>query len=150
MKTAWRLFPDTPGRISALCWWTAGLAGLGFAVAALDAAPAAGAIVTHAAEPGLHSTTFTTPQGVVRVYLPDDLAAGDMISGTVVAEPAGNNEAERARNREVLGRDVVHLAGTLIVPVAQGRFTLRVPPTLAAPVLDLVLAPAGQTARPLA
>jgi hypothetical protein len=35
---------------------------------------------------GLQSTTFDTLVGTVTVNLPDDLAAGDTISGTVIAE----------------------------------------------------------------
>ncbi len=36
---------------------------------------------------GLSTTTFDTLVGTVTVNLPDDLAAGDTISGTVIAEP---------------------------------------------------------------
>lgn len=36
---------------------------------------------------GLQTTTFDTLVGTVTVNLPDDLAAGDTISGTVIAEP---------------------------------------------------------------
>jgi hypothetical protein len=41
---------------------------------------------------------FTTPHGVVKVYLPDDMRAGDTISGSVVGEPKGQTQEERARN----------------------------------------------------
>src|SRR5947207_6115089 len=43
---------------------------------------------------GLNISTFTTPQGVIKVNLPDDMAAGDTISGTVTEEPNGKNDAE--------------------------------------------------------
>ncbi len=42
-------------------------------------------------KPGLHVITFDTPKGRVIVYLPDDMAAGDTISGTVRVEPKGNS-----------------------------------------------------------
>jgi len=51
---------------------------------------------------GVLIVNFTTPQGVVRVYLPADMRAGDPISGTVVAEPNGQTEEERSRNRNAL------------------------------------------------
>src|SRR5262249_34435517 len=38
---------------------------------------------------GLSTATFDTLQGTVTANLPDDLMAGDTISGTVVAEPKG-------------------------------------------------------------
>jgi hypothetical protein len=43
-----------------------------------------------------------TAQGSVIVYLPTDMAAGDTISGMVVTQPAGKNDAERAKNESVL------------------------------------------------
>ncbi len=39
---------------------------------------------------GVRSTTVNTPQGKLTVNMPDDAALGDTISGTVVAEPAGD------------------------------------------------------------
>ena len=53
---------------------------------------------------GLLIIKFTTPQGVLQVNLPDDMRAGDTISGTVVAEPNGQTNEERARNLENLNR----------------------------------------------
>ena len=47
---------------------------------------------------GLNVVTFDTINGQVIVNLPDDMRAGDTISGTVVAEPEGNTEQERAKN----------------------------------------------------
>src|SRR5258706_16015029 len=40
---------------------------------------------------GLKVTIFNTANGRVIVNLPDDMMAGDTISGTVVAEPKGNS-----------------------------------------------------------
>ena len=58
---------------------------------------------------GLHTATFTTPHGVVRVNLPDDLTAGDTISGTVFEEPTGASETERSQNEDELSGYVVEL-----------------------------------------
>ena len=43
---------------------------------------AAGYRVDSRSADGLYITTFTTPQGVIKVNLPDDMAAGDTISGS--------------------------------------------------------------------
>lgn len=56
-------------------------------------------------------STFTTPQGNIKVYLPDDMAAGDMISGTVVTEPLGKTEKEKKKNLAALLKYVVSFAG---------------------------------------
>jgi hypothetical protein len=56
---------------------------------------------------GLCTTTITTPSGRLSVYLPDDLATGDTLSGTVVAEPAGRDDEERQANGSRLSGYVV-------------------------------------------
>jgi len=56
---------------------------------------------------GLLTTTFTTPSGKIAVNLPDDLSAGDTISGTVIAEPSGKDSEEKAENRSELNGFVV-------------------------------------------
>ena len=58
---------------------------------------------------GLQTTTFRTPQGDIRVNLPDDIAVGDTISGTVIAEPKGKTEEERRKNLDELNGYVVEL-----------------------------------------
>lgn len=64
-------------------------------------------------ESGLSVTSFETPGGPVRVYLPDDMAAGDTISGTV-AQAHG----------ELTGY-VVEVEGQR--PAQDGRTTFRLP-----------------------
>src|SRR2546426_10978020 len=59
---------------------------------------AAGYRVDSRSANGLYITTFTTPQGVIKVNLPDDMAAGDMISRTVPTESSGQTEVEHAQN----------------------------------------------------
>jgi hypothetical protein len=63
---------------------------------------------------GLQCVTFPAPQGKVIVYLPDDMAAGDTISGTVVVEPKGNTTDEWTQNKSVLDGYVIDLAGTKV------------------------------------
>ena len=58
---------------------------------------------------GLNTTTFATPRGRIRVNLPDDMAAGDTLSGTVIAEPQGKDEKERAANQGELSGYVVEM-----------------------------------------
>lgn len=83
---------------------------------------------------GLHTVSFNTLQGTVRVLLPDDMMSGDTISGTVVLEPAGANELERTANTGVLRGTVIDLGGQKVgagAPV----FTVRVPAAAAETVL---------------
>jgi len=58
---------------------------------------------------GLRTVTFDTIQGNVVVNLPDDLMAGDTISGTVIAQPKGQSEEERAKNLAELSGYVIEL-----------------------------------------
>ena len=58
---------------------------------------------------GLLIEEFSTPHGVVKVNLPDDVTAGDTISGTVIGVPAGKNPQEIARNEDVITGYVVEV-----------------------------------------
>jgi hypothetical protein len=59
---------------------------------------------------GLTVATFEVNPGAIRVYLPDDMAAGDTISGTVIAEPKGQTPEERSKNETQLQRYVVTIS----------------------------------------
>jgi hypothetical protein len=59
---------------------------------------------------GLNTTAFDTLEGTVTVNLPDDLAAGDTISGTVISEPKGKTGDEQAKNQDELSGYVVEVA----------------------------------------
>ena len=59
---------------------------------------------------GLITTRFDTLEGTVSVNLPDDVAAGDTISGTVIAEPKGATKDEQAKNEDTLNGYVVEVA----------------------------------------
>jgi hypothetical protein len=63
---------------------------------------------------GVSTTTFTTPQGRLIVYLPGDMATGDTISGTVVPEPNGQTAEERARNLTALNQYQLKIANETI------------------------------------
>ncbi len=93
---------------------------------------------------GLFVTTFTTPQGKIKVNLTDDVAAGDTISGTVETEPAGKDETERAQNQGVLNGFVIELEGQKII-VGDKKFTCNIPPTLTPEASTIVLQHNGQT-----
>ncbi len=58
---------------------------------------------------GLHVVTFDTLQGTVTVNLPDDMAAGDTISGTVIAEAKGATPEDVKRNQGSLSGVVVEM-----------------------------------------
>lgn len=66
---------------------------------------------TISSQKGLTTAVFTTPQGVIKVYLPDDIRPGDQISGTVIAEPNGNNARETKRNLVELVKYTVSIDG---------------------------------------
>lgn len=53
---------------------------------------------------GLTVVTFITNPGKIRVNLPDDMRAGDTISGTVIAEPNGATKEERGANQAELNK----------------------------------------------
>jgi hypothetical protein len=72
-------------------------------------------------------TYDTLLYGDLKVYLPDDMSAGDTISGTVVVEPKGNTEEERAKNQDTLKGYTVEI-GEQKASVANPHF-MWTPPT---------------------
>ncbi|MFZ0060667.1 MAG: CHAT domain-containing tetratricopeptide repeat protein [Pyrinomonadaceae bacterium] len=106
---------------------------------------AAGYRVDSRSANGLYSTTFTTPHGVIKVNLPDDMAAGDTISGTVTAEPTGQNESERAQNLAELKSHVLVLEGQQ-TPVGAGTFSWSIPRPLNPNSKSISLLQRGQNA----
>jgi len=106
---------------------------------------ASGYRVDYKSANGLYTATFTTPQGVIRVNLPDDMAAGDTISGTVTAEPNGQNDAERAQNLAELKRLVLLIEGQQ-TPVGDEKFSWNIPRPLNSNSKNISLLHQGQTA----
>lgn len=82
-------------------------------------APAAKADVKTAG--GLTTVTFDTKSGNVRVNLPDDIRAGDTISGTVIVEPKGQSEEERKKAAEAVRTFSVEISPQETQP--DGRYT---------------------------
>lgn len=78
---------------------------------------------------GLHTASFKSEAGEIRVYLPDDMSAGDTISGTVVAEAAGDTEEEKQRNSDTLSGFVVETEGGK-ARVADRILKVSIPATL--------------------
>ena len=62
-------------------------------------------------EPGLQKAVFETPDGSVTVHFPDDVRAGDTLSGVVVAEPEGDSEKKRRKSQDRLDGLVVDVEG---------------------------------------
>jgi hypothetical protein len=58
---------------------------------------------------GLTVVTFTVRPGTIKVNLPDDIRAGDTISGTVIAEPNGTTKEERGANQTELNKFGIRL-----------------------------------------
>ncbi|MBC7872500.1 MAG: hypothetical protein H7Y01_00815 [Ferruginibacter sp.] len=62
-------------------------------------------------EKGLTTAVFNVPQGTVKVYLPDDIRQGDVISGTVTVTPEGRNEKQLQKNLAELSRYAIVFNG---------------------------------------
>ena len=75
---------------------------------------------------GLRTLSFGTLHGQVIVNLPDDMAAGDRISGTVETRPAGQTPEDKARNQLALDRAVLELAGAAL-PLNRPWFSWTAP-----------------------
>jgi hypothetical protein len=87
---------------------------------------------------GLHTVEYQTPEGTLRVYLPSDLAAGDTISGTVAADPAGDDDRQQQANRAKLEGYVVEVAGEPAQPDGGGRWQVADAPALSVVLRDAV------------
>lgn len=76
---------------------------------------------------GLFRAIFTLPnRGQIFFNLPFDLLAGEVVSGTIITEPSGQNNEERTRNQEELDGHTIEIAGKKL-PVTQRSFQLSVP-----------------------
>ena len=78
---------------------------------ALAQAPSQSVTAKVGSDPGVIIVTFVLPSGAIYVDLPNDMAAGDTLSGTVIAEPQGPTEIERAQNLAELSKYQVEVAG---------------------------------------
>jgi hypothetical protein len=88
---------------------------------------------------GLRRVVIDTRRGNrLYVNLPDDVSAGDTVSGTVFAEAAGKTDAERAANLQELKDYTVEIDGRQ-VPATGGTFGLRIPAAPPPSVITVVL-----------
>ncbi|MFZ1306302.1 MAG: hypothetical protein WAR80_10695, partial [Ferruginibacter sp.] len=69
---------------------------------------------TVSSQKGLTTTVFNLPAGTIKVYLPDDIRPGDMISGSVLAAPFGKNTKQTAKNLAELKKFAVEFNGQKI------------------------------------
>jgi hypothetical protein len=76
---------------------------------AQDAAPQVTPKVS--GDPGLITVTFVLPNGAVYVNLPDDMAAGDTLSGSMTIDAHGATDIDRAQNLADLSKYSVEVAG---------------------------------------
>ena len=74
---------------------------------------------------GLTTAVFNLPQGLIKLYLPDDIRPGDIISGTVLAEPNGTTDKEKNRNSQSLQKYKVKLGDIIISSVSLQRQTIK-------------------------
>lgn len=87
---------------------------------------------------GLYIIAFDVPQGGVKVNLPDDMGAGDTISGTVIVKPVGRTEEEQRRNANKLNRYLVEI-GEERTSIVEGVIKWTIPVILSRKPTYLVL-----------
>ena len=87
---------------------------------------------------GLHSAIFETPNGTIKVNLPDDTAASDTITGSVYTEPEGKNEAEKQQNTGELSGYVVEIEKQK-QPASEKRRKWLIPVTITGGAIAVVL-----------
>ncbi len=66
---------------------------------------------TISSQKGLTTAVFNVPAGLIKVYLPDDIRPGDIISGSFVAEPGGKNAKQIEKNLAELKKYAVDFNG---------------------------------------
>jgi len=101
---------------------------------------------------GVRTTTINTPSGKLTVNMPDDAALGDTISGTVVAEPAGETAEEQQANMDTLDGyvfDIPEIPSKTVVsgpeetPGKEGEskkvVTWKIPATVSGDIVDLII-----------
>jgi hypothetical protein len=90
---------------------------------------------TISSQKGLITAEFSLPQGKIRVYLPDDIRPGDMISGRIVTEPSGKNAKQIEKNLAELTKHSIGLNNEKF-PVDKNKetFQLHVDKSLLGPI----------------
>jgi hypothetical protein len=82
---------------------------------------------------GMVVSDFKTPQGTVTVNLPDDMRAGDQITGTVSVSPEGKTDKEKQANKKKLEELALQFPGLamnirdLLKSADKNQFSFTVP-----------------------
>ena len=95
---------------------------------------------------GLTVVTFKTKEGTVTVNLPNNIHAGDVISGTVITKPSkrsNKRKSEKEKNKEKdrlerLKKSNLEICGTS-TPIAEGKFSFIVPKHVLSGVVEVEL-----------
>ena len=75
---------------------------------------------------GVHTLEFNAPGGRVRVFLPDDLSAGDKVSSSFRIYPTGTTAQAREKNAALL-KGLVIETSYFSAPISTGSITFEVP-----------------------
>lgn len=75
---------------------------------------------------GVHEIEFNLREGLVRLYLPDDMAAGDTISASIVVFPNGTSSEDKISNTRVLNGYIIETS-YIRVPVSQKTLKMNIP-----------------------
>jgi len=83
---------------------------------------------TISSQKGLTTAVFTTTNGTIKVYLPDDIRPGDQISGSVAVKPAGATAKQISKNLNALNKYSLQANGTQFqVGSAEQTFQFTLP-----------------------
>lgn len=84
---------------------------------------------TVSSQKGLTTVVFNLQQGIIRVYLPDDIRPGENISGRIVAEPVGKNAKQRRSNLAELNHFSISIYNkTIPIDDVNKPFLISIPP----------------------
>jgi len=99
-----------------------------------------GALSAEAADTltGVDIVEFTLPEGTVKVFLPDDIAAGDTLSAYIGLYPSGVSGDLKDHNARFLNNLIVETTYNN-VPVKEGALTMKLPPDTEGNVLKISL-----------
>ncbi len=64
---------------------------------------------TISSQKGLTTVVFNNPQGVIKIFLPDDMRSGDIISGRIIFSPAGNTAKQKQKAMDVLLKNKISI-----------------------------------------
>ena len=99
-------------------------------ILALQPTPTTNSQMGSLIESAVRTIILNAARGKIKVFLPSDIAAGDTVSGTVIAEPSGKDEKEKQKNADELNGYVIEV-NTKHWPVSGGVIQrIVIPPSL--------------------